>query len=750
MKIAAVYCKSVLLLLYSRSTHGDTWETGSLIPPSSLVAYTNGLYELCPPKHVGGTAKTLSRAIPTNRWWANLITCSDVPPPVWPNPYAVRIDTSASSFATNSTGISLTYPFRSRAYSDSYSNPGAVRFFLHSAEKELQFSAVEFDNQTIPPYFEVVDWSDAGATVQLRSDASPNGLMESDIVSGMAYFTVSYLLATPRLTLSTSIHKINEKIASPGSVWTDTRFYVETVNGHKWILYSICASSGAIDSSCVLTLAIGSNENTLIAKHQYNGQLRVAVVNDRAPVAVYDHYEDCIVTGGDVDVTSDSAYTFTWSTSGTCTNGLLQFAHPHQVGSIDTSASAQVTALLSMKLMSTTHGPMSAYVTRGRTKIWSLFEPSSIPITFYSKSRPSASAASAQSLYSRLVADISATWTIPIDGSYYSNGKLAQKYASLCLMANDPNVVGTDITPLRRCLMKLVNVITPMIANTWKYPIAYDTIYGGLISSQGIVLNNIDVDYGTTVYNDHHYHYGYWIYTAAVINYLYPTYNRLPELNRMIKLLIRDVATPNAADPYFPKYRNFDWFRGHSFSHGVTPLMDGKDQESTSEEINFAYAMYLYGGSIGDLRMEAVGKLLIKVNARALQSYFLMDSDNQVQPAQFIGNKVSGIFFENKLDYATWFSGEKYCIHGIQMIPITPITDYVRTTNFIREEWNSILSKLPIVTTPELTNPWLSLLYANYARVDKVTALKVLQNVALDDGLSRSWAIYMAAGQGQE
>ncbi|KAL0589357.1 hypothetical protein ABG067_002576 [Albugo candida] len=750
MKIAAVYCKSVLLLLYSRSTHGDTWETGSLIPPSSLVAYTNGLYELCPPKHVGGTAKTLSRAIPTNRWWANLITCSDVPPPVWPNPYAVRIDTSASSFATNSTGISLTYPFRSRAYSDSYSNPGAVRFFLHSAEKELQFSAVEFDNQTIPPYFEVVDWSDAGATVQLRSDASPNGLMESDIVSGMAYFTVSYLLATPRLTLSTSIHKINEKRASPGSVWTDTRFYVETVNGYKWILYSICASSGAIDSSCVLTLAIGSNGNTLIAKDKYNGQLRVAVVNEGAPVAVYDHYEDCIVTGGDVDVTSDSAYTFTWSTSGTCTNGLLQFAHPHQVGSIDTSASAQVTALLSMKLMSTTHGPMSAYVTRGRTKIWSLFEPSSIPITFYSKSRPSASAASAQSLYSRLVADISATWTIPIDGSYYSNGKLAQKYASLCLMANDPNVVGTDITPLRRCLMKLVNVITPMIANTWKYPIAYDTIYGGLISSQGIVLNNIDVDYGTTVYNDHHYHYGYWIYTAAVINYLYPTYNRLPELNRMIKLLIRDVATPNAADPYFPKYRNFDWFRGHSFSHGVTPLMDGKDQESTSEEINFAYAMYLYGGSIGDLRMEAVGKLLIKVNARALQSYFLMDSDNQVQPAQFIGNKVSGIFFENKLDYATWFSGEKYCIHGIQMIPITPITDYVRTTNFIREEWNSILSKLPIVTTPELTNPWLSLLYANYARVDKVTALKVLQNVALDDGLSRSWAIYMAAGQGQE
>ena len=61
------------------------------------------------------------------------------------------------------------------------------------------------------------------------------------------------------------------------------------------------------------------------------------------------------------------------------------------------------------------------------------------------------------------------------------------------------------------------------------------------------------------------------------------------------------------------------------------------------------------------------------------------------------------------------------------------------------EEWDDILSKQPIVTNDELTNAWLSILYLNYAFVDKELAMSKLQQVALDDGLTRSWALYMAA-----
>ncbi|DAZ98889.1 TPA: hypothetical protein N0F65_002614 [Lagenidium giganteum] len=50
----------------------------------------------------------------------------------------------------------------------------------------------------------------------------------------------------------------------------------------------------------------------------------------------------------------------------------------------------------------------------------------------------------------------------------------------------------------------------------------------------------------------------------------------------------------------------------------------------------------------------------------------------------------------------------------------------------------------PSVVSNDLSNPWLSLLYANYAAVNQTAALPVLQTVALDDGLSRSWALYIA------
>ena len=56
-----------------------------------------------------------------------------------------------------------------------------------------------------------------------------------------------------------------------------------------------------------------------------------------------------------------------------------------------------------------------------------------------------------------------------------------------------------------------------------------------------------------------------------------------------------------------------------------------------------------------------------------------------------------------------------------------------------------MLGKEAIVTREDTSNAWLSLLYANFAMVDKQRAMRVLQKTKMDDGLSRSWALYMAA-----
>jgi len=344
-----------------------------------------------------------------------------------------------------------------------------------------------------------------------------------------------------------------------------------------------------------------------------------------------------------------------------------------------------------------------------------------------------------------LVADIEEEWDIPLNGSYYFNGKLAQKYGSLCLMANDAETFGKDDALLTKCLTKFRKVLSPMLTNEWENELQYDIIYRGLVSSEGFKKNEFWVDFGNSVYNDHHYHYGYWIVSFAIANYLDPTWDQLPQLNRVGGFMVRDVANPSADDPYFPKFRNFDWFRGHSYSHGVTPFADGKDEESTSEDINFHYGLYLYGKVTKNTRLEQIGQLMMKLNAHAIKTYFLISSDNKVHPKGFLPNGVTGIFFDNKVEYGSWFSIEKHCINGIQMLPVSPVTEFVRTKKFVQEEWTNVLSKDPIVVSRNYTNGWLSLLYSNYAAVNRDVALTVLRKSALDDGLTRSWALYMAA-----
>jgi endo-1,3(4)-beta-glucanase len=67
------------------------------------------------------------------------------------------------------------------------------------------------------------------------------------------------------------------------------------------------------------------------------------------------------------------------------------------------------------------------------------------------------------------------------------------------------------------------------------------------------------------------------------------------------------------------------------------------DEESSSEDSMSAYAIKMWGCTIGDSNMEARGNLQLAVTARSLQNYFLYESNNTVQPASFIENKVSGI-----------------------------------------------------------------------------------------------------------
>jgi len=150
-------------------------------------------------------------------------------------------------------------------------------------------------------------------------------------------------------------------------------------------------------------------------------------------------------------------------------------------------------------------------------------------------------------------------------------------------------------------------------------------------------------DFGNTYYNDHHFHYGYFVYAAAVIAYLDPDWLDQGNNKAWVNMLIRDYNNPSAEDTAFPVSRSFDWYHGHSWAKGLFESADGNNEESSSEDAFSTYAIKMWGRVIGDANMVARGNLQLAVTARSLQNYFLLEDSNTNQPANFIGNKVTGI-----------------------------------------------------------------------------------------------------------
>lgn len=99
--------------------------------------------------------------------------------------------------------------------------------------------------------------------------------------------------------------------------------------------------------------------------------------------------------------------------------------------------------------------------------------------------------------------------------------------------------------------------------------------------------------------------------------------------------------------------------------------------------------MKLFAKIIKDSNMEVRANLMLAIMKRSMNMYMLYSDDNKIQPNRFIRYKVACISFENNIDFATYFGRGQIAdewIHGIHMLPITPISSYIRNGNFVQEE----------------------------------------------------------------
>jgi Glycosyl hydrolase family 81 C-terminal domain len=197
-------------------------------------------------------------------------------------------------------------------------------------------------------------------------------------------------------------------------------------------------------------------------------------------------------------------------------------------------------------------------------------------------------------------------------------------------------------------------------------------------------------------YNDMHFHYGYFIFSAAVVSHFDPEWGR--QMFERVLLLIRCIANPSDEDEFFPTWRHKDWFQGHSWASGIAVVfLNGKNQESSSESIAAYEAIALYGntmvsawekaGAHSEARIareiEQAGQLLTATELRSARAYWHVSDDEEVKiyPSSYTP-KTIGILWQTMAQCQTWFGAAAYLAYGIQLLPLTPISEFRDTLSW--------------------------------------------------------------------
>jgi endo-1,3(4)-beta-glucanase len=581
------------------------------------------------------------------------------------------------------------------------------------------------------------------ANIHLLPTPGSSSSLSMPVVQGMAYVSGLYDNLQPVLQSSVFFRTVTSAGSPKPGMY---KYEAILEDGNKWLIYAV-PNSGIPPPNFQLT-----SSTMLQGIPAWSGLVQVSK-NPISDDTLYDDAAGTYPTTGSISgyqTSASASYSMAWTKGGAfgCNTTLLMYALPHHLQSFDNTTSSNVNS--SLQLDTTTKGTATAVVADS----WTLVEELPVEMGFYPYQPDTGSATTLSSTAIAAIQNVSAVEASQnmsaqsdLNSMYYS-GKALSKFAQIILVMHD---LADQEELANAGLVQLKSAFAVFVNNTQIFPLLYDTDWRGIISSASYVTGNSGEDFGNSYYNDHHFHYGYFISAAAVIGYLDPTW--IPANRDWVNALVRDVSNPSSQDQYFPVFRSFDWYNGHSWAKGLFESGDGKDEESSSEDTMFSYGLKMWGRVIGDASMEARGNLMLAVQARSLQNYFLMESSNTNQPAQFIGNKVTGIMFQNKVDHTTYFGGNFEYIQGIHMIPIMPFSTLTRTQQFVAEEWVTYFVDGACDPASNVTGGWKGILYSNLAIIDPQTAYEFFTQPNfdpswLDGGASRTWYIALAASLG--
>ena len=243
--------------------------------------------------------------------------------------------------------------------------------------------------------------------------------------------------------------------------------------------------------------------------------------------------------------------------------------------------------------------------------------------------------------------------------------------------------------------------------------------------------------FGSDQFNDHHFHYGYFLFAAAVL--AEGDAELTAELKPVMTLLAADIASGKTSGA-FPALRAFDPYSGHSWASGFSPFADGNNQESSSEAVAAWNGLALWAKVADDAALESQARWMLAAEANSALAYWI-DFDQQAEPFVGYDRGVVGIVWDGKRDYGTWFDASPAAILGIQLLPMDPVAEYLATDpDRIRANIAEATAAGPAPIFADQL-----IMYGALAGPDDAAAAleqaRVLPDSGIDDGNSRTYLL---------
>ncbi len=285
-----------------------------------------------------------------------------------------------------------------------------------------------------------------------------------------------------------------------------------------------------------------------------------------------------------------------------------------------------------------------------------------------------------------LSADVSSVTVSDVSANPYRAGKIIAKLANMLPIADnlDNDTLKKSLLVKLKALLKDWFTYSSSEAETGKY-FAYENTWGGL---EGVK----DDEFYSFNYNDHHFHFGYFIYAAAILSMYDKDF--MKDYGGMVNLLIKDIANTTRNDSNFPYMRHFDFYESHSWANGMGGADNrGIDQESSSEAMNAWSAIFLWGLVTDNEEYKKLGAYLYSNEYQAVK-YYYFDIDGDILTSTYSHNSI-GRLFGGVVSYDLFFYPlYPQTIKGIQVLPMTPAMTYLAyDKNYLNNFYTEMISE---------------------------------------------------------